>query len=156
MRGTVSELDGHALLAREKLAAGLAILHGGSTVSDALWEVSGHIMTVSERTRKGLLDYRAREARNRAQSRGRADAEREAAKTSHGVEHAVLVVGRYVHRNPSGVTRRQLKDACGRWKTLSGEAITEAVARGLIREDKVDHPNGQQPGPRYLPGKVRP
>lgn len=156
LRGTVSELDGHALLAREKLAAGLAILHGETTVSDALWNVSGHLMKVSERTRKGLLNYRAREARNRAHSQGRADAEREAAKTTHGVEHAVLVVGRYVHRNPSGVSRRQLKDACGRWKTLSVEAITEAVARGLIREEKTDHPNGQQTGTRYLPGKVKP
>jgi hypothetical protein len=156
LRGTVNELDGHALLAREKLAAGLAILHGTSTVSDALWDVSGHLMTVSERTRQSLLDYRIKEARNRAHSQGRADAEREAAKTSHGLEHAVLVLSRYVHRNPSGVTRRQLKDACGRWKSLSTEAITEAVARGLIREDKVDHPNGQQTGTRYLPGKVKP
>lgn len=156
LRGAVGELDGHALLAREKLAAGLALLHSSTTVDETLWKVSGLIMRVSERTRQSLIDYRADEARKRLASQGRADAEREAAKASHAVERAVLVVARYVHRNHGGLTRRQVKDACGRWKPLANEAIAEAVSRGLVREEQVDHANGQQSGTRYFPGKVKP
>ena len=156
LRGNVSELDGHALLAREKLAAALALLHGEADVSDELWDVSGLVMRVSDRTRESLLRYEAAEARKRVERQGRTDAQREAVKQTHGLENAILTAARYVHRNAGGVSRRQLKDSCGRWRGLANEAITEAVTRGLIREELVEHANGRQTGKRYFPGKVKP
>ena len=81
-------LDGHALLAREKWAAHLALLEGRLVVNEEDWRLSGIIQKVSDATRafcQAELDQKA-QAANR--SRGKLDAHRDHARES---ERAALV-----------------------------------------------------------------
>ena len=151
--GNVAALDGHALLARLKFAAGLALLHGSATVSDQLWEVSGHVMALSDHTRQQLLGAQAAQNRQRQESRGRDEATREEAKGDLVLEKAVKVLARYVHKHPEGVTRKAAKSACGRYKTSAVEAMNACLERGLIVEESAPTPNGLV-GHRYLPGPM--
>jgi hypothetical protein len=155
MAGDVAALDGHALLARLKFAAGLALLHGSSTVSDQLWEVSGHVMALSDHTRQHLLGTQVTQNRQRQEARGRDEATREEAKEVVALDRAVKAVAKFVHRHPEGVTRKAAKDACGRDKRYAVEAINICNERGLIREEAAPASNGRE-GHRYLPGAVTP
>lgn len=78
--GTEDGLNGHALLARLKLAAGLSILDGvWAEVSEEWWALSGVMMTVSDRTRQVCIDGarqgRVNEAKLAAIGRGALAAE---------------------------------------------------------------------------------
>jgi hypothetical protein len=50
-RGIGDALDGHALFTREKVAAALAVLDGRDAMTLEDWELSGVVMTMSNRTR---------------------------------------------------------------------------------------------------------
>ena len=50
----VNPLDGHAVLAREKVAALLGILDGRPEVSVEDWQLAGHLMDVSDRERASV------------------------------------------------------------------------------------------------------
>jgi hypothetical protein len=154
-RGDVAALDGHALLARLKVAAGLALLHGSASVSDDLWDVSGHIMALSDHTRQGLLRAQGEQNRERQKARGKDEAVREEARDGVALDRAVKILARFVHRHPDGVTRKAAKDACGRYKTMAVEAIQICLERRLILEEVESASNGR-PGSRYRPGPVSP
>jgi hypothetical protein len=154
MRGDVAALDGHALLARLKVAAALALLHGSASVSDDLWDVSGHIMALSDHTRQLLLRAQGQQNRERQQARGRDEAAREEARDDIALEKAVKVLARFVHRHPVGVSHRAAKDACGRYKSRA-EVINTCIERGLILEELTPAKSGQT-SRRYLPGRVSP
>ena len=76
LRGESDALDGHALLARLKLAAALAVLDGRDHVDESDWDLAGTVMAVSDRTRAAVVRHLAgkQEATNRA--RGEAEADR--------------------------------------------------------------------------------
>lgn len=80
-KGGNDGLDGHAVLARLKVAAGLMWL-GGRTdkVSEEDWELAGIVMAVSNRTRAQIKQALIVKASHSNQARGRAEGEREAAK----------------------------------------------------------------------------
>lgn len=73
-RGEGEALDGHALLARCKVAAVLAIMHHRSVVSELDWQLSEQVMAVSDRTREWILNEakRAAQAKVRDRAIGRA------------------------------------------------------------------------------------
>lgn len=71
-RGEGDALDGHALLARCKVAAAIAILHHRSVVSEADWELSAVVMAKSDHTRGWMIDQA--KASERAKARDRAQA----------------------------------------------------------------------------------
>jgi hypothetical protein len=153
-RGRGDALDGHAMLTRIKVAAGLALLHRTTTVSDALWEVSGHVMAVSDRTRRGLLDHAAREAVQAAKRLGRVTAARDEARDQAKVEQCALVLARRVWKATVPVTRRQVKDSAGRYKDVWTDALDLAVGRDWVRA--VEVAGTSQTGHQYGPGGVRP
>lgn len=154
VRGDGHALDGHAMLTRLKVAAGLALLHGGVVVSEQLWDLSGHVMTVSDRTRDALLDYAQAERVEAAQARGRAAAVTEDAKAEAAVERCVLVIARKVHRSARPMTRAEVKAASGRHRAVWREALDLAVERGLVTAVPIE---GQgQTGHTYVPGAVKP
>jgi len=74
-RGQVAALDGHALLARLKSAAALAILHGETEVSSNAWEMSGHVQAVSDACRSAVTA--TSRSRQRVANLVRAEAEAE-------------------------------------------------------------------------------
>lgn len=78
------ELNGHALLARLKVGAVLALLDGRGNVSDEDWQLAGIVMTRSDATRAACrrVMRNAEIAARRRQAEGRADA------TVHGNEYA--------------------------------------------------------------------
>ena len=85
--------------------------------------------------------------------RGR-DVMRQELKANDALERATLVIARYVHRHPGGVSRPQAKDAAGRWKPLASSAITTAIERGYVRAVPIKY-NGNE-GHRYHPGAITP
>ena len=77
-RGKSDALDGHALLARLKVATALGVLDGRDHVDESDWDLAGTVMAVSDRTRATVVRHLAgkQEATNRA--RGEAEADRAA------------------------------------------------------------------------------
>ncbi|WP_298045701.1 hypothetical protein [uncultured Citricoccus sp.] len=64
-RGEGEALDGHALFSREKVAVALAVLDGRTDMSLEDWELSGHVMAMSDWTRTQIqarLTVKARQA----------------------------------------------------------------------------------------------
>lgn len=77
-RGEVdTAIDGHALLAREKLAAAFGLLAGRPSIEDEDWQLAGVLAEVSAATRQSVADEltrrSAQENERRAVARGRAD-----------------------------------------------------------------------------------
>lgn len=74
-----TDLDGHRILTRLKLAGTLALLHGAVDTTNQWWELAGVILEVSDVAR-GWCEQAVRDVRDREHvGRGRADAVREAA-----------------------------------------------------------------------------
>lgn len=68
-RGEADALDGHRMLTRCKVAAGLAILHHRSVVSDLDWQLSETVMAVSDSTREWILAEASKAARAKVRDR---------------------------------------------------------------------------------------
>lgn len=81
LRGEGDALDGHALLARLKIAALLALLDGKTGVNEEDWRLSGLVMEESDRVRQTCVDALKSAARAsniaRAVARGEAEVETE-------------------------------------------------------------------------------
>lgn len=77
LRGEGDALDGHALLARLKIAALLALLDGKTGVNEEDWRLSGLVMEESDRVRQSCVDALrdATQARSRASAVLRGEAE---------------------------------------------------------------------------------
>lgn len=159
-RGNLDALDGHSLLARIKFAIGLALLHRHTVVTDAVWDVAGDVLAISDATRASILAHQKREAEARDAARGISDARRDAVRNRHTVEVAAKKVARAVHRHDhgQGVTRRQVKDTIGKaYRDHLGEAIDTAAALGWVRVEDYPHPSGNgATAVRYLRGQVKP
>ena len=73
-RGEGDALDGHALLTRCKVAAGLAIMRHGEVIGAEEWELSAVIMQKSDATRAGMIEYAKNAARAKVRERAQARA----------------------------------------------------------------------------------
>lgn len=96
-------LDGHALLAREKIAAALALLEGRLDATDDDWKLAGHVMAVSDATRAEVQRIRntsdRRSRHQRAEHRGE---DSEVAATARLRTRAEGHVDRWITRNADG------------------------------------------------------
>ena len=151
-RGRGDSLDGHAVLTRIKVAAGLALLHRTTTVSEPMWDIAGHVMAVSDRTRNRLLDHAEREAMQAATRQGRVSAARDEARDEARVERCALVVARRVQGASGPLTRRQVKDAAGRYRNVWKDGLDRAIERGWVAA--VEVPGTSTPGAHYASGRV--
>lgn len=154
-RGETTRIDGHATLTRLKVAAGLAILHGATTVTRELWDASTHIMDASDRARTWAMKEHRRNQETAIKTQGRNNALREAAGIDETTEKAVMILAKKVHRCRDGISRRGAKDALGRYKTkgIFDEVVDLAIQRGLITAQAHE---GQRKGLLYCPGPVKP
>ena len=154
LRGEGHALDGHAMLTRLKVAAGLALLHRSTIVTAELWRVSGDIMSKSDLTRERLLEHASEQQKAAAIQRGRNAALTDEAKTQAQMERCVLVIARKVAGSSKPVTRRELKDAAGRYRPIWREALALAIERRYVQAVEVEGTG--QSGYHYTPGEVTP
>lgn len=87
LRGKGDALDGHALLARLKTAAALALLDGRLDVTDDDWSLSGLILRISDHTRASVVRHLANVTARSNQAKGIAEGVR-ATQVEDAVEHA--------------------------------------------------------------------
>lgn len=154
----VDPLDGHALLTRLKVAAGLMALDGRTVVSAPDWRLAGYIMDVSNYTRERCKHALAEQSRSHNTARALATAEREEIiserkllRCKEGVMRAVsrLPVDDFI---PHNQLRRSLRsDVRDFFDPAIGELITEnritavrtpkGVAYGRPPVDQASTPN---------------
>lgn len=99
LRGEGDALDGHALLARLKVAAALGLLHGRAEVDDEDWTLAGTVMAISDATRASVVAALAAKAREMNRARAEAEAERTVLVGERVEDAAVKRVARNVTRH---------------------------------------------------------
>lgn len=116
-RGGVDALDGHAMLARLKVAAALALLDQRGRVDEQDWQLASVVMRASTACRETVQTRLSAAARQRNEAQGRAEAQRAAIVDEARDEAAVKRVRRVLLR---------------RLDTADGEFITEGVLRRAV------------------------
>jgi hypothetical protein len=153
--GLSPDLDGHALLTREKVALGLAVLHGGLDVTPQWWALAGVVMRVSDSMRDECRAVLARAGAERNRARGRSDAARAegyAEAVGERVEKVAATVARRVHKHadthPEGScpSRCLSRAVASQYRDVRDEAISHAAEVGWIVPD----------GDRWQPGGSQP
>lgn len=101
-RGEVDPLDGHKLLVRLKVAAGLMILDGRDgepAISDEDWHLAGVVMAMSDRTRAWVQQQRAEASRRVNRSRALATADRDEIISERKLQRARQAVIRWLTKS---------------------------------------------------------
>lgn len=120
LRGEGEALDGHALQARLKIAAALALLAGRRAMSEEDWDLAGVVMEVSDATRRGVVEYLSTKATQSNRAKGEAEGMR-----------AVVVADRVAEESLKRVARRILGRLRG-----TGEALRSDLRRGVAARDR--------------------
>ena len=147
------------LLVRMKLAAGLAILHGTTNVSDVLWEASGHVIDLSTATLGIVLEHARKKAAKEATAKGHAAAIADEVKEERKLVQVARRIGTFVAKNggSGGVPRNSIRQGLGRDKAWAVTGIAKAIDLGYIELREGEHPiNSGQPVDYFVAGKVRP
>lgn len=150
-------LDGHRLLCQEKIAAAFGILGGHVEITEEDWQLAGHLMALSDRTRSGVLDVLAREAAERNTARGKAEASRAVIVDTAKEEAAVKRVARSVVRLVEGhdgwighsELRRKIKNTD---RPRCDEALSYLLKTGMLEAEKINYQG--QDGFQYRVGKI--
>ncbi|WP_435589180.1 hypothetical protein [Micromonospora chalcea] len=154
LRGHTStdDLDAHALLARLKVAAALAILDGRAAVIDDDWSIAAAVMAISARTRAGIAAELRRAASQRNKERGAMEAERAvvvAERTGEADTRRVCqtITRKLADAGKDGLSRSELRRTIAqRDRDHLDEALDRLTAVGEIRADAA---GGGQQGQRY-------
>jgi hypothetical protein len=151
LRGQIGDdLDGHALLCQEKVAAILALWDERKEINDDDWRLAGIVRQVSDRTREHVINtlQRAKAQQNRA--RGNAEAEREVIKHSAVEEVTKQRVGRSIvgklAREGGWLGRNKLKHSVAtKYRQHFDEVITSLIETGQVEErpTQADHAGHQ-------------
>lgn len=137
-RGDVGALDGHALLCRLKVAAALAILHGGLEVTEEDWQLAGDVMAVSDHTRTSIVHELSSRHEDIARARGRSDAIRAEAAEEVRSDAAVKRVAKAIVRGltetwqPRAAVRKRLP---GRDRGHFDSAIQRLISSGIVEAE---------------------
>lgn len=151
LRGQAAALDGHALLARVKLAAALAILDRRAEVVDADWDLAGTLMQVSDATRAHIIDGLRRTDAERNRRRGEAEADRAIVVEERKEDAAAKRVARAIARRLNGVwtphaeLRRRVAH---RDRAYVDDALERLLAAGQIEAEPTDQDHAEI-GRRY-------
>ncbi|MFI6759438.1 hypothetical protein ACIBF5_09895 [Micromonospora sp. NPDC050417] len=142
LRGQVTALDGHALLARLKVAAALALLDNRAEVSAADWELSEVVATVSQRTRNEVVAELERVESVRNRRRGEAEADRAVIVDERTEEETVKRVARTLVRKLTGagdwIAHSKLRrDLANRSRSYFDAAIDRLLDAGQIDVETV-------------------
>lgn len=156
-RGNTDALDGHALLARLKIAAALALLQRRNDITDDDWTLAGTVMRVSDTTRTNVANTVA-DKRDRANTaRGRAEGQRAVIAAEIQADAAAARVARNLMRKltaawtPSAQLRRTL---ASRDRKHFDDALDRLLHAGLIEQEAVEYHSAE--GIRYRLTKGQP
>lgn len=141
-RGESDALDGHRMLTRCKVAAGLAILHHRSVVSELDWQMSAVVMAVSDQTREWIIEEARRAARAKVRERAIGRAIGEDFYDASRLETVKRSIMRMLERDgeqPGNILRSRLGKREKR--DLFDQAISLLEAGGLVSV-RVDEYNG--------------
>lgn len=151
LRGHGHELDGHAMLARLKIAAALAILESRTNITDEDWDLAGTIHAKSLATRAAVTDTITAANVESNRRRAMADAGRAVLVDEHKEDAKVRRVAALIVRKvrahspiPSADLRRALP---GRDREVFEIAVDKAVDAGQIEAETFDYQG--QSGIRY-------
>lgn len=133
-RGEGDALDGHSLLTRCKVAALLAIMHGRGEVTEWDWGRSAAVMSVSDETRRNLIEAAEDIKRQRALDEGAARAVR-----SEGYEVGRLqsatrsIINKLKKQNGEEMSHNELRTSLtGAHRPLLDDAVQELAESGVI------------------------
>lgn len=138
LRGDADALDGHALLARLKVAAALALLEQRADITDEDWELASTVMEVSDHTRSAVIASLAAAQKSRNDARGKAEAQRAVMVDEARDEAALKRVKRVILRRldavgDEGETDGRLRHAVdSRDRGYAVEALGQLVDHGLV------------------------
>jgi hypothetical protein len=139
-------LDGHALLARLKVAAALAILDGRADVTVEDWHLAGVVQGVSDITRRVAVDAIAARQRQTNHAHAAAEGERSVIVAETVDNAAVTRVAHALGRRvgPEWVTGRDLRNTLN---SRDRQWFDDAVER-LVDAGQVEAVDTDNPGPR--------
>jgi 5S rRNA maturation endonuclease (ribonuclease M5) len=150
-RGEGDALDAHALLTREKVAAGFAILDGRAAVTEEDWELAGVVMAWSDVTRASVQRVLANEAAKKNLARGHAEAQRSAVVEEHRDERRIVAAAQAAKQRLAGDGELSANELRRRlWKNHRDylpAALDRLVAAGEVEAESIEH-HGQS-GMRY-------
>jgi hypothetical protein len=150
LRGDGNAVDGHALLARLKIAAILAILDQRPTVTDDDWTLAGTIQRVSDATRQRVVETLTARQREVNHARGQAEAERSVIVAETLEDLAIKRVCRLIERKLSlaWMNRNELrKTLASRDREHFDAAVDRLAEAGQIEVEPTD--NQGPDGVRY-------
>ncbi len=137
VRGDGDALDGHALLARTKIAQAFALLADRPIMSPDDWHMAGVLMDVSDATRQSIQAMLAAERAQHNQQRGLAEARQQIARDEEITQHHVKRVARLIVRKLTAhdglMTRRDLtRSTTGRDTQWIPDALAALEDAGQI------------------------
>jgi hypothetical protein len=143
-RGLGDPLDGHRLLAQEKVAAALAIFAGRADIIEEDWQLAKVVMAHSDGVRARVVATLAQRARERNVARAAVEAER-AVVVADAVEDGAVVrvcrgVVRALDRLGGEATEGQLRRAvAARDRGYIEESLSRLVGAGLVTVEATDN-----------------
>lgn len=130
------QLDGHADLLRLKIAALLAVLDGREHINIYDWELSGHVMAISNRTRDdikaSLSQVASIEAERRGRAAGRVEVAKSAVMESAQRERISRRVLRYLSDGPL-ISRELSRRFAGSERAIFEEVLDALHSAGQVR-----------------------
>lgn len=147
LRGQGDALDGHALLARLKVAAALAVADGRYDVGDEDWQLAGVVMAKSDRVREHVGAVLAAKAAQVNTARADAEADRavhvQQRVEDESIKRVVGTVQRYLERHGEATHSETRKAVRGNLRELFDEAVDRLVkANQVVVEGDVDDTTG--------------
>ncbi|MDR1212807.1 MAG: hypothetical protein LBK54_01700 [Propionibacteriaceae bacterium] len=139
-RGEGTALDGHAILTRLKVAEGLAVLAGRPSLDWSDWDLSGQVMSMSDRCRFGVQRTLAQARLRQETAAVERDARRSDQLDAHQVARVAEKLARAVVKaGPDGLNRRGLTLALNaRDRPFLADALVLAQAKHHITTQIID------------------
>jgi hypothetical protein len=160
LRGqTGDDLDGHALLCQEKVAAILALWDNRKDINDDDWRLAGIVRQVSDRTRQGVINTLARAKAQQNRARGLAEADRAIVVDQRRDEATTRRVGRSIvgklQRESGWLGHNRLKHSLAtNYRQHFEEVITSLIETGQVEERPIQAEHAGHQGTEYR--KVEP
>lgn len=139
LRGKSEALDGHAGLAKLKVAAALGLLDCRREINEQDWELAGHLMAVSDATRAGVVAFLSDKMKRSNNARGEAEGNRAVMVEEKKAEAAAQrVARRVVAALASGeLSKAEVRRAvAARDRVYFDDALERLVAAGQVSVDK--------------------
>jgi hypothetical protein len=152
---TTDALDGHALLAQLKIAAGLAILDGRmDAITEEDWQLAGLVHAVSDRTPQRVIGTVEQDKAKNNRARAESEAHRTIVIHDRMAEHTIQRVGRSIMRKldkvGDWVTRRELRGSLeSKDRGYFEDAIEALKAAGQVEERELKAEHSAHTGTEY-------